>query len=227
MWLLEFLFSPRGRVSRAQMWLGLTLPELVLVSAATAGDYVLAGARLDRIAAGEIMPVPWLGMCVALFFLWPNIVVAVKRFHDRGLSGWWTPGFPILAAAAGVVAVDGAASPGAIQAALSTAAGLAAMAGALLLQFVILYLLPSEEGANCYGPERRRRRPKPEPAREEEPVAANVGRALVSVSEAPRPAAARAVTRCKPVLSSFRGMEAEIAAAPGERSTFGRRGAGD
>jgi uncharacterized membrane protein YhaH (DUF805 family) len=228
--MLEFLFSPHGRVSRAQIWLGLTLPQLVLLSVGAAADLALAGARLEQDRAGSVTPIPWIGLSIALFFFWPSIVVAVKRFHDRGLSGWWAPGFPLLAAAGGVAAVDGAASPAAVQAAIATAAGLAAMAGALMLQFVILYVLPSEEGTNRYGPARRRRRASPRPVRAEAPAPAPPP-APARMAAAVKPAPRRPLEPCKPVLSTFRGMEAEAARAlepsplpPGSRSAFGRRG---
>lgn len=241
--MLEFLFSPHGRVSRAQIWLGLTLPQLVLVSVGAAGDLALASARLEHDAAGAITPIPWIGLSIALFFLWPNIVVAVKRFHDRGLSGWWTPGFPLLAAAGGVAAVDGAASPVAMQAAIATAAGLAAMTGALLLQFVILYVLPGEQGPNRYGPPGRGRRRRARKSREPEPTrhastpvvaasgipapgipAPGIPAPGIPASDAPaappraripaaKPTPRRKPAPCKPVLATFRGMESQVAKA--------------
>jgi uncharacterized membrane protein YhaH (DUF805 family) len=60
-----------GRISRQPFWIG---------TLAVFGANVLVGALLGRGALGAI---------VSLALLYPSIAVAVKRWHDRGKSGWW------------------------------------------------------------------------------------------------------------------------------------------
>src|SRR5260370_366230 len=80
----QFLFSVQGRISRSQFWLRWVLPVLaitliliiILVAAAVSGNSETAAA---------------LSVILGIFFLvtlWPNIVVLVKRIHDRNKSGW-------------------------------------------------------------------------------------------------------------------------------------------
>lgn len=75
------LLSPRGRIGWAGYW------QAHLVQAA--GFVVGAGAV--SIARGEQAS----SLLVAFFLmtwgvgLWVSIAATIKRFHDRGKSGWW------------------------------------------------------------------------------------------------------------------------------------------
>ncbi len=80
----EFLFSPRGRVSRAQFWLKWLLPVLaihLLFGIAIGGAFAADGYR-----AALILTTAWGGFVVAT--LWPSAAILVKRIHDRNKSGW-------------------------------------------------------------------------------------------------------------------------------------------
>jgi len=78
--LFAVLFSRQGRIGRANYWLGIgvTVP-LALVQ-----------IYIDRTygESGELVPV-LIGLALGLLNLWINICVALKRYHDRGKSGWW------------------------------------------------------------------------------------------------------------------------------------------
>ena len=68
---LRFYASPKGRVSRRGIWLGLLLPYL-------AGSVGLG-------AVSDSAQLVW-----GALFLWPLFVaVPIKRFHDMGRAWWW------------------------------------------------------------------------------------------------------------------------------------------
>lgn len=60
-----------GRISRQPFWIGgLVLLGVNLVAAAALGRGVL-------------------GTLVGLALIYPSLCVSIKRWHDRGKSGWW------------------------------------------------------------------------------------------------------------------------------------------
>ncbi len=74
---LRLFFSLRGRVSRRQYWL---YGVLALIGLAALGHALLGIARVSSRHADLI---------VNLLLIWPALAVSVKRWHDRGKSGWW------------------------------------------------------------------------------------------------------------------------------------------
>ncbi|MBI5164628.1 MAG: DUF805 domain-containing protein [Magnetospirillum sp.] len=76
----NILFSLNGRVPRKTYWLFLVAITLLLV----------AGVAVDAMLAGDDgggFPLMTTLLCIAI--IWPSIAVTVKRWHDRGKSGWW------------------------------------------------------------------------------------------------------------------------------------------
>jgi len=74
---VQIFLGFRGRISRRTWWLygvaallGLGVLLTVLLR--------VAGAAEDTAA-----------VLVTLLLLWPTLAVSVKRWHDRGRSGWW------------------------------------------------------------------------------------------------------------------------------------------
>ena len=71
------LLAVEGRINRAKFWIGLTVlyfvPWLFVVVALLADTAILY----------------WFAFVVGLLAIWPAIAVSVKRWHDRGKSGWW------------------------------------------------------------------------------------------------------------------------------------------
>ena len=72
------LFSPKGRISREPFWvysLTLGFPAIVF-------EWLLYGDKydpnIDNFYAAYL-----------LITLFPVIMIQVKRWHDRGKSGWW------------------------------------------------------------------------------------------------------------------------------------------
>ena len=74
-----FLTSYEGRTPRCDYWLGLTVPYLGLL---------IASAILDVILR-KILGFAFLQALVVLAFIYPSVVVGIKRCHDRGRSGWF------------------------------------------------------------------------------------------------------------------------------------------
>ncbi len=72
----DFLFSYQGRISRSQYWLKFQLPYFLLS---------LAIGIVESVAQTQGALTALWGLAV----LWPSLVVAIKRCHDRDRSGWW------------------------------------------------------------------------------------------------------------------------------------------
>jgi uncharacterized membrane protein YhaH (DUF805 family) len=66
----KLFLSLDGRISRQPFWIGMLV--LVVVN-------VVAGAVLGR----------FLSTLVGIALIYPSVCVSVKRWHDRGKSGWW------------------------------------------------------------------------------------------------------------------------------------------
>lgn len=248
--MIDFLFNPNGRASRGQIWIRLVLPQLAASILAAVFDSLI----LTSIALADsptIAPVFGLSTAVTLFFFWPNIAVPIKRFHDRGMSGWWVLWFALIVLGGLVVALASMFSASDFQTAFEAAqkgveatpqlasgdmAGAASFAALALLvavaggltQFVILYLLPGEDGANRFGPDprdggSRARRGAPEETRSEwadrlaDPgKLAAAAAAVGGKDDKTRPALARGARSGQ--AASWPAM------GPSPRPTFGRRG---
>ncbi len=60
-----------GRITRQPFWIG----SLVLVGVNLVAAFVLGGGIL--------------GTIISLALIYPSLCVSIKRWHDRGKSGWW------------------------------------------------------------------------------------------------------------------------------------------
>lgn len=81
--LKDLLFTWEGRVNRAKWWavgFGSWLAMFVLVG-------VAIGLNSISSALGVISYVVLAGVYIALAVA--GVMVAIKRWHDRGKSGWW------------------------------------------------------------------------------------------------------------------------------------------
>lgn len=80
------LFGFQGRITRLDFWLA-QLFYVVMIFTAVFGMAALARSVGDgassRLTLGGIMIVGY----IALF--WSSLAVSIKRYHDRGKSGWW------------------------------------------------------------------------------------------------------------------------------------------
>jgi uncharacterized membrane protein YhaH (DUF805 family) len=220
--MVRFLLSAEGRASRAAVWRGLAPLHLVLC-VAVALDVVYLPA-----------PLPAASLAVGALLLWPTAAVAVKRFHDRGLSGWWML-WLLLAAAAGMAAVLMDIAP------LTVWGGRLVAVGCGLIVFAIVYLSPGQDSANAFGAPPGQAEtvsgPRPDLPRTDHfeselprPLKVSLAMSVASAVAAPRPGR-RPDRPCRPVPQTFKGMKAQVASLfepaplpPGARATFGRRG---
>jgi len=74
---LQIFLGLRGRISRRTWWL--------YGVAALLGLGVLLTVLLRVAGTSEDATT----VLVTLLLLWPSLAVSVKRWHDRGHSGWW------------------------------------------------------------------------------------------------------------------------------------------
>jgi uncharacterized membrane protein YhaH (DUF805 family) len=97
---MTLLFSFDGRIGRGQFWLGylavviLAVLIAIIVSVMVPWeDVTVTGAdgqpTLD-FTSPALTPA-WIGYLVYFVVgLWIAIAISIKRFHDRGKSGWWS-----------------------------------------------------------------------------------------------------------------------------------------
>ena len=95
-----------GRSRRMEYWMFTLFIVIVMavLGALMAAGGLLAVMEAESAGATPEPPGPlfWVGLVpLMLFFLAiivPGIAVAVRRFHDRDMSGWWYLGFIVLGA---------------------------------------------------------------------------------------------------------------------------------
>lgn len=155
-------FVIAGRAPRSEYWwfalfVLLIVGTLGLLALIAGGVSILSivygGAGNGESVAGLAIGALILGIITFIFFLAilaPSTTVLVRRFHDVGLSGWWIGGYWIANVVVGLItgagsalSADGAAMSANIFSLLLNLAGLA---------IFIVTLLPSQAGANKYGP---------------------------------------------------------------------------
>ena len=75
--LKALLFGRQGRIGRRRWWLwGVAMPIGM-------GLYFTVLLRVAGVAPRST------DILVNLLLFWPTLAVSVKRWHDRGKSGWW------------------------------------------------------------------------------------------------------------------------------------------
>ena len=73
----HLLFQFDGRINRGKFWLGVVLIW---------GLQIIIALLVTAVDLGGFSLVGWLAL-IAL--IWPALAVSIKRWHDRGKSGWW------------------------------------------------------------------------------------------------------------------------------------------
>ena len=84
----SLLFNFQGRANRAKFWLvslGVLIVEMILFGV-LGGGAMMSGDMPSLSSFGAMGVVAALVLIVAV---WISLAVAVKRWHDRGKSGWW------------------------------------------------------------------------------------------------------------------------------------------
>lgn len=73
----DLFFSFDGRINRGKYWLGI------------AGIYVVSWLLAILAVAVNSAAIWFVVAVVILAMIWPGLAVSIKRWHDRGKSGWW------------------------------------------------------------------------------------------------------------------------------------------
>lgn len=86
------LFSFDGRIPRSKYWLGHAVMFAALL--VIAGSIGVLAATFSKGAHSSETPAFLILIIVTslvffVFFVWTSLAVSVKRWHDRGKSGWW------------------------------------------------------------------------------------------------------------------------------------------
>jgi uncharacterized membrane protein YhaH (DUF805 family) len=149
------IFSFSGRANRMDFWLvsvGLSLLQLVFG--------MLAGLMIGMFVGSWLSPdhnaiaAATFAVIVQLLFLWPITAVAVRRSHDRNMSGWWYGAFALfgLGLAIGATVLEGLGIPQEAPESLVVGGLSLAQIAVWLVFLVILGFLPGSRGANRFGP---------------------------------------------------------------------------
>ncbi len=147
MQILDFLFSYRGRVGRLAYFAGTTAVGTVVG---------LLAAVLGSIGHGGAPGKPSALMLLLLPALWPILALNIKRYHDLGMSGWWTA-FPIGTLLVGVFGFLALLAGGSTRSGGLAGTGIVLTIGFLVLLLVSLWnmirlmFFSGEAGANQYG----------------------------------------------------------------------------
>lgn len=100
MGLLPLLFSFNGRINRSQYWLGTIGVNLVnwVVMLAMAGASAVPAEKNPATALAAASSQLAMILPLTIGVAWIAMALQVKRFHDRGQSGWWSllPIAPVL-----------------------------------------------------------------------------------------------------------------------------------
>lgn len=159
---MNFLFNPNGRVSRKDIWIKFALVYILVTIVAGVLDYSMG-----------FVVVEWFGLAVSLFYAWPGIAVPVKRFHDRGMTGWWvligwiaiiiglavalSPFYPLFAESINnPEAIDEAAYEEVLLVGSNMGIfllGMLIIFATGLFFFIVNYCLAGHKGLNKYGPD--------------------------------------------------------------------------
>ncbi|MBC8049437.1 MAG: DUF805 domain-containing protein [Chitinophagales bacterium] len=140
-WLLSF----KGRIGRGRYWAANCLYLVVLLGAFGFASYVTPG--------NENVKNPWsisAFIIAGVFIFLSSAAVCVKRFHDRGKSGWWFLLF-YLAERMGSFFQPGSAT---IETPVQFF-GFLLEVSAVLWIVIELGILRGQDGVNRYGPDPR------------------------------------------------------------------------
>ena len=72
-----FLFSFQGRINRKPFW----MYAVTVFVISFAASFALSGTT-------DVDP-NTLSLILTVIFIWPNLAVQAKRWHDRDKSAWW------------------------------------------------------------------------------------------------------------------------------------------
>jgi len=77
-----FLLSSKGRITRSDYWLRFFLPYIITIFVLVFVDMMLG--TYDEGSGYGLLSTIFL-----IVFIYPSIVIQIKRWHDRDKSGYW------------------------------------------------------------------------------------------------------------------------------------------
>lgn len=78
------LFSPTGRISRSQYWIGVAVLAVIFFVIG-----ITSPGTADAATGEAASPAGFCSTILMLLFLWIGFAVSAKRYHDRGKPLWW------------------------------------------------------------------------------------------------------------------------------------------
>jgi uncharacterized membrane protein YhaH (DUF805 family) len=151
------LFSVRGRINRAQYWLGNFISGAVFAAGLIVAGFAASGAfdnapKKEALSAGAGL-FALLLLPLFAFVCWSAIAIQIKRFHDRGKS-WWFVLLPFIPMVFMAMAAFEIVARGGSPYELAWSVQPYSLIGMLinLYVFVELGCLGSVEGENKFGP---------------------------------------------------------------------------
>ena len=228
MGLVSLLFNFNGRIKRSQYWLGTIAVNMVnwmVMFVTTSANFATTqvkdpAAQLSALASQSAVMIP-----LSLAVTWAALAIQVKRFHDRGQSGWWTllPLAPFVFMIMNVVTAIGEGWP--IERVFSSL-GMPFLAFIVICIgfFINLGCLPGTDGPNKYGdppgaPPSTRMDPSPS-GRPQAQAAFSLGGAEAAMERA---IAEKSRVAPAPMKTARPAMAAAPAATTGAPASFGRR----
>ena len=88
---MNLLFGFSGRIGRLHWWLAqlVVIPVIILASLGVIAPFAHAAMSDDSAIDNTRLSVILVVVAVVVLIVWINIASTVKRFHDRGKSGYW------------------------------------------------------------------------------------------------------------------------------------------
>ena len=77
------LFKFDGRINRAKFWAGSILIWGIYTL------WVIAFVAAINVSSSVGAVIGFLGIMVWVLAIWSGLAISIKRWHDRGKSGWW------------------------------------------------------------------------------------------------------------------------------------------
>jgi len=77
------LFKFDGRINRAKFWAGSVLIWGIYTL------WIIAVVAAINVSSTAGVVIGFLGIMIWVLAIWSGLAISIKRWHDRGKSGWW------------------------------------------------------------------------------------------------------------------------------------------
>ena len=80
----DLLFRFDGRINRAKFWAGIAATWAISI-----GLWILIGMAFAANVSAIYVFVSLVAIAGYVGIIWMGLAISIKRWHDRGKSGWW------------------------------------------------------------------------------------------------------------------------------------------